>query len=339
LITARDISVVVQGPVAPGGLETPNSTTAVLANVRRVLPEAELILSTWPGENLAGLAPDILVQPTDPGPQIMDATGKIGRKFNNVNRQIVSTLAGLRVATRPWAVKLRSDTCLAKDSFVRLLDENAPREERWKIFSARVVVCDIGCLNPRQVPALFHVSDLFLAGRTDDLRKLWDIPLAPEPETSQWLVGKARPWVVWTLDGFFTRYTPEQYIWMTCLRAHGRAFALAHPGDAPPRLAWKSERLFLNNFRPSATGDLGIIFSPRLDEMRTLGIQYTAENWSQLVEKTVARRAGWGFRLGFLKSVQLCRARYLWRNYCSRQPRSLLVQALRRRHPSTEQIH
>jgi len=331
--------VVVQGPIAPGGLETPHSTAAVLASVRRVLPEAELILSTWLNENVTGLNPDKLVQPIDPGPQIMDATGTVGRKFNNVNRQIVSTLAGLRLATRPWAVKLRSDTYLANDGFRRLIDEESPRDENWKIFSRRVVACDIGCLNPRQVPALFHVSDLFLAGQTNDLRKLWDIPLAPEPETSQWLVGKTRPWVVWTPDGFFTRYTPEQYIWMTCLRGQGQAFELAHPGDAPPRLAWQSERLFLNNFRPSATRDLGIVFPPRLDEMRTLGIQYTAENWSQLVEKTVAHRAGWKFRMGFLKSVQLCRARYLWRNYCSRQPRSILVQAIRRRHPDTEQIH
>jgi len=42
-------------------------TAAYLDSVRRHLPSAEVILSTWAGSDSRGLAPDMLVESADPG--------------------------------------------------------------------------------------------------------------------------------------------------------------------------------------------------------------------------------------------------------------------------------
>jgi hypothetical protein len=77
MISDKDISVVVQGPIH----KQDNLTKRVLESVRTHLPNAELILSTWKGSDVDGLDCDVLLLNDDPG----------AINGYNVNRQIVST--------------------------------------------------------------------------------------------------------------------------------------------------------------------------------------------------------------------------------------------------------
>ena len=79
------MSVVVQGAIDK------DYTSKCLASIRKYLPEAEIILSTWEGCDVEGLDYDNLLLNKDPG------TSDLIRKYpfehpNNVNRQIVSTI-------------------------------------------------------------------------------------------------------------------------------------------------------------------------------------------------------------------------------------------------------
>ncbi len=323
--------MIVQGPVAAGGVDVPHSTTAVLASVRRVLPAAEIILSTWPGQNLAGLAADVVVQPADPGPQLLDPTGTVARKFSNLNRQTISTLAGLRAARRPWAVKLRSDTFLRHAGFLDFAKSDLPRNPRWQIFQERIVVSDLGSHDPRFCPMLFHVSDLFHFGRREDLLQLWDNPPAPEPATSRYFADRLPPPIVVFPDSKFVRWTAEQYLWLTCLRRNGRPYELSHSTASSVRLAWASEQLFLNNFRPAATVDLGIVAPAHLEGIRVLGFHYTAASWAQYARACATPAGRLKHFAQFVPAVLKSRLRARWRTYADRHPDERVVKLMRRR--------
>ena len=91
-IKSQDISVVVQGNVDKVTVDT-------LQSVRRFLPKAEIILSTWKAAAYEGLDYDKLVLSKDPGAVTFDIRLN---KLNNINRIIVSSKAGVRHAKRKY---------------------------------------------------------------------------------------------------------------------------------------------------------------------------------------------------------------------------------------------
>src|SRR4051812_39016207 len=105
-----EITVVVQGPVLgkPADPVVEQLTRRCLLSVRRELPQAKIILSTWEGANVTGLSYDALVLSKDPGSVWAMVEGVLVP--NNVNRQVLSSLAGVRAADTAYVLKLRSDT-------------------------------------------------------------------------------------------------------------------------------------------------------------------------------------------------------------------------------------
>ena len=104
----NDISVVVQGVIDP--IFTP----ICLNSIRKHLPEAEIILSTWKGETIKNLDYDILILNDDPGAFIYTSTNKV----QNQNRQIVSTRNGILNASRKYVLKIRTDMQILGTKFL-----------------------------------------------------------------------------------------------------------------------------------------------------------------------------------------------------------------------------
>ena len=101
MIDFKDISVVIQGAVDFSMIDQ------VLQSVRSVLPEAEIILSTWEGVDYSPINSELydkLVLSTDPGGFQLY---KQNKTLNNVDRQVVSSFAGLNKATNLYAIKMR----------------------------------------------------------------------------------------------------------------------------------------------------------------------------------------------------------------------------------------
>ena len=89
-IQSSEISVVVQGAIDQ------NNTPLCITSIRKYLPKAEIILSTWEGSDTENLDYDILVLNKDPG-----GYRDICTKFvNNLNRQLVSTSNGIKKASK-----------------------------------------------------------------------------------------------------------------------------------------------------------------------------------------------------------------------------------------------
>ena len=247
--TSENISVVIQGPVVgtPEVKYRRRLTQRCLDSVRRILPHASVVLSTWDGSDIAGLEPDQVVFSSDPGGTLCDDYHQVG---NNVNRQIVSSLAGIRRAGRPYCLRVRSDLILGSDQFLQFWKKFPVRQSEYRFAAERILSCSIysrlfagvGDLRTRIV---FHPSDFVFFGFRQDLENLFDVPLAEQPISSRWFDQYPRPAGV--TDCYQTnhcRFFPEQHLWMNFVRKFvplrlAHRLDLSHPDvrhDIPSQL-------------------------------------------------------------------------------------------------------
>lgn len=273
-VAPKDVSVVVQGAIGAGG-----ATARCLESVRRTLPTAEIILSTYAGSDTSGLEFDVLVESDDPGAIAFTRTDPT--QLNNVNRQIVTTRAGLAQATRPYALKLRNDLQMGGDGLLRFFArfDAYPSETRSRVFEERVLCCTLYARNPRRaLPFAFHPSDWFFFGKTSDLQRLFDIPLAPEPETSRWFADYAdRPYP----DRFpntLSRWAPEQYLWLSCLSRHAPN---AIAGEAMPNHQWDISEKIVKASERSIAENFALL-SPRQAQVRFTKYRIARLDWASV---------------------------------------------------------
>lgn len=272
-IRDAQVSIVVQGP-SYGDL-----TKRVLESVRRFLPEGEIIFSTWRGSDIAGLSFDRLVLSEDPGgfPQVHDP-----RVLYNINRQIVSTVAGLQEASRPYAAKLRSDMPLVGDGFLQLQQQFPARSEDYRLFKERIVSPTIYSTCPERAPALFTVSDWFSFGRRDDLLLLWDVPLAPEDKMAHYFEHHPEENRLHTAE--VTWFGAEQFIWVQAL-AKRFSIPFRHAQDFSEEAIQIAERALANNFVIAELAEIGLS-APRHHLFRgDWAICYTQGEWERLYRK------------------------------------------------------
>lgn len=199
MICPSQISIIVQGYISE------QYTTTCLKSLRQHLPEAEIILSTT-GKTIPQInGYDVLVLSEDPGAQLIDIPNNV---YNNINRQIASTRAGLEKATRPYSLKFRSDLILDGIewlSYFQKYDLIAPAT----CFKNRVLICDFYTRNPRIMPVSFHPSDWIMFGRTEDLKVYYATELQAENEIL-WFNHNLKRNAIF--GHMLSRYTPEQYL-------------------------------------------------------------------------------------------------------------------------------
>lgn len=221
IVEPDDITVVVQGSLTSSKEKEPRAfVKKSLSSIRQVLPSAKIILSTWEGENAQGLDYDILILNADPKPAVYETKYNMVKRYCNVNRQIESTLSGLKKAKTTYALKMRTDSTLISDAFIMLFQTFQSRSEKVRILDARVVSTSWFSRNPNTFLSLpYHPSDLFFFGKTTDLLKIWDVPLASDEmlfyfDHHQNTFGKKKPFQ------YSYQYAPEQYIWISFLKKY-----------------------------------------------------------------------------------------------------------------------
>jgi hypothetical protein len=243
-IRPSDISVVVQGAVDP------KLTPKCLNSLRRHLPGAEVILSSWEGTDVSGLDFDLLVLNKDPGAIKYNET-----HLNNLNRQLLSTKMGLEKASRPYALKLRSDMALTGSGFLRTFDAWPARDERYALFSHRLTACLIFSTKnecDRRGNVLwrpFHVSDWWHFGRTEDVKAMFSAAPVKEPDFSRYFGAGPKPIgkpVIFPDETW--RMSPEQYFLSELVRKKFPALRFFDMFDYDEATIELSERIIINNF-------------------------------------------------------------------------------------------
>lgn len=246
MIASKDISVVMQGPLewAHDPLSGLGVTFALYQNVRKLLPDAELILSTWEGQKIDDFGFDEVVLSKDPGPQ------GTWPSFvpNNVNRQITSTVAGLKTATRKYALKIRTDMVLKGTDFIEYFEKAAPlKADKRNIFSRPIVTNNLTSRNTPELlkklpnhPLAFHPSDHASFGLREDILALWDIPLQSDEE-AYYFLDMSQPNRFRLAD--LSKLTPEQYV-LTSAIAKKTPVDILHYADRRDHIIALSEFYF-----------------------------------------------------------------------------------------------
>lgn len=210
-IDTKDISVVVQGAITRGVIEK------CLNSIRKYLPGATIILSTWEGSDVSNLDYDKLLLNKDPGASgYRENVYKNPEKKipNNINRQILSTLNGLKIVETKYAMKLRTDFELFGNKFLKYFDQfpKNTNDNNIKIFEKKVLAFVFLPEDSAKIP--FYISDHSFFGLSDDLLKLFDIPLQNTTE-NMWMENHEPANKELFIKYFCTpssRFSPETYI-------------------------------------------------------------------------------------------------------------------------------
>jgi hypothetical protein len=291
-MNSQDFSVIVQGPIMgqPGDIYELQKTLQCLQSIKEVLPHAEIILSTWKGSDYSHLFFDKVVLNDDPG-AISYNDYELKNVLNNNNRQIVSTYNGLKQASRKYAIKMRGDFKFENASFFSLIDRFT-EVNRYRFFGHRIIVPTYVSRDPEKIPLLYHISDLFQVGYTEDLMDLWNIPLQPEPETT-----RAYPYNPFFLNNPFrnykysNRFACEQYIWYAFALKKGLDLNIKYMSDVPIHTIAPSLLSIIDNFIIATPQQLGICVPSSISQKFNSNFFYTHEKWNKLYQRLSVRKS------------------------------------------------
>lgn len=204
-----DLSVVVHGRIES------NLTKQCLESIHKFLPKAEIILSTWENSNISDLEGlyNTLILNKDPEATIFD---DLEKKYNNLNRILVSAQSGINAASKKYILRLRSDLVLKNNNVLKLTDHFRIRISEKSLFKKRIFAYCIFSIKydeKKQIKQrmLFHISDWCHFGLKEDLQELFNVPKVIEPEFSRYFEFHKKE----VNDVHFSRIwkmSPEQYI-------------------------------------------------------------------------------------------------------------------------------
>ena len=278
MIDSSEISVIIQGAF------NNDITPKTISSIRKYLPKAEIILSVWEGTVLPqNLSVDKTIFNKDPG--FCYYSDEKNPKKNNVNRQIVSTLSGLKAASKIYALKIRTDFILTGNNFLNYFGKYEKVNPKWQIFKKKLIACSYFARIPEISKTALHISDLLFFGLTEDILKLFDIPLMPKEYELCFSYSKDNKK---KHRHIYTKYCPEQYIFCACLKKYNMPFKMDNQYDLTKDNMEQTYNYFANNFVFLSFGQCNVIPAPSLVDM---GICYqdcyTFFKWQNLYKKYV----------------------------------------------------
>jgi len=236
-IDSQNISIIVQGPIDN------ENTPKCVESIRAHLPNAQIILSTWEGSEVANLDYDELLLNKDPGAVMMSEF-----EPNNIKRQIASTLNGIKLSDRKYVLKLRADIKLTNTNFLSYYNRFECYDDKWKFVENRILVSSIATRDPFKWECPFCISDWVGFGLKEDMLKLWDIPY-PTYEESNWFNLHCRDlMVIHKYPALISRFNPEQYIIIKFAEKFLKHIPVRHMFDNNEEAQKYSANILANNF-------------------------------------------------------------------------------------------
>jgi hypothetical protein len=247
--------IVVQGPVYGKQTEPYKKrfTQRCLESVRKYLPNAKIILSTWQGEDVSGLDFDVLVQSIS----IDDGVKFSKTAIFSLNKQLISTQAGLNACDREYVLKIRSDLILKSANFLKYFDKYNARVDDYRILKSRVLNCSLlsrvrlGDKKSFSTHCPFHPSDWIWFGLTEDIKNIFYIPLDKPSNATYFKRNDVERLSSDVCSDASHRFPPEQYFWLEFLKKNGYRFDLPHRID--------DKRVFTNDSMMTVVNNLVIL--------------------------------------------------------------------------------
>ena len=240
------ISFIVQGPVS-------DSTQSTVDSIRLHFPSSEIILASTNGRS------DV------DGVDVVELAGE--EQEVNVNKQIVSSQA-VNKAKFDVSCKVRNDIVFTNDNIVKFINEELlghsprPRLDTHQLFSRVVMASNYFFCNPVTSGFFYHPSDWLFLGLTEDIQKLFNIPLQDPEKNNFFLEEEVTLPFGDTISGERLKYRPEQDIFIAALNANGFDVSLNYEYQIPDDID-ECYKLVLNNFYISDVGDSSGFYSSK----------------------------------------------------------------------------
>ena len=277
MIEKSEISVIVQGAVSS------DLTKTCLNSVRKELPGAEIILSTWEGSDVSNLNYDQVLFNKDPG----GFTDKRVPWFtNNCSRMILSSKNGCLAAGNPYILKIRTDVEMLSADFLKHYNDLPRRSEEYFFFNHRLLCSSYffkkyaDSPEMKSMPTPFHIGDWFQFGLSEDMKKLYNIPLPKEPDFTDYFLTHPYHSVRQNLFAPCHRLTPEQYLLLTALQKDFPELKMETVADYNTENIIQYEKIVANNF---------IILDPHKWNIRPLKSPYSDWYDKDELPKTLVR--------------------------------------------------
>ena len=255
-IKSSDISVVVQGAVEKKYVQEN------VKAIRTLLPDAEIIVSTWENTDVDGIVCDKIIINKDPGAEYYTKKEKLKL---NINRMLVSSKEGIEQCTRKYILKMRSDLVLVNLNFLNEFFKYPARNSQYAITKERIVCISLFTLRYESEKGKrhytpFHVSDWCCFGLAEDIRMLFDVDLVDAKDYSQYLAVHhiARQCPIESIRDRLWKYPPEQYI-TSNLAKRKFVFKFDNWLDYNAELCELSENVIINNFIVLDAGQFKLI--------------------------------------------------------------------------------
>ncbi|WP_076589025.1 WavE lipopolysaccharide synthesis family protein [Vibrio ostreicida] len=296
----EDITFVIQGPIMP------SVTQRSIDTIRNTFPKSHVIVSTWEGADTSQLTADETILSQDPGSTVFVYSKKDQAIPVNINRQIVSTLAGLLKVKTKYAVKLRADNVLHKTTVIDLFEQYQDRETQYAFLNHRLICSNYFAKEyERGLKVPYFYSDFFQFGETEDLITVWRQPHYEDYSFNTALAGKKQH-----ADYPNDSVNVEQKIW-----SHfANQFLPARLTDehASKYDRENSHKVMINNLVIVDGDVLGLEVPKRLRQHNGYPFHfYTYHRWQWLYEKEfhVDLKVPIGFKLAwtiatFVKTIQ-----------------------------------
>ena len=234
-IKNNNISVIVQGMIDK------KYTKDCLQSIRKQLPGSTIILSTWENSDVSDLDFDKIIFSKDPGGYYCDKSSKTP---NNINRQIVSTRAGIPLVKTEYCLKFRTDIMLNDNSFLNYFGKYDTISEPLHVKN-RILICNYHTCNPRVQPLPFHPSDWVFFGRTEDIKKYFALELQTKADFTWFDTRKKNNRLIF--PEYNAKYVPEQYLYIKFLENFEKLDVKAYY-DASNKNIQLTEEYFAKDF-------------------------------------------------------------------------------------------
>ncbi|MDP1834403.1 MAG: WavE lipopolysaccharide synthesis family protein [Chlamydiales bacterium] len=257
-----DITFVVQGPIHRVPRDQWGRTTQeCLESLRKHFPGSQIILSSYKDSDVSGLSYDQVILSADPGSLDWVDDSNPGQVFHpNINRMIVTSLAGLREVKTPYACKIRSDLVFTSSALAQRYT-GLQSDPKLTFLQERIQILDFYTRNEgTNSDFSFCISDLLFFGLTADLLCLFDIPLAT-PEV---------------INSYFN----ESYLAVYFLRKY-HPVPYTHFKECGPEVQKLYAEFLANQFIIVNAADVGLPLPFRITQWDRASI-YTHQDWQAL---------------------------------------------------------
>ena len=308
MIENKDITVVIQGPIQASKERDQEQgiTNKCVDSVKKLLPGAKIIISTWQGQDCNDLIVDQVLFNQDPGATIESYNAAGQPRMANFNRQVVSTAQGLKQVTTKYAIKLRADNFLTNTTFKKQQQAYPCRNQADSLLQERVVISTCYFRKfANGYPIIMLPSDLFLFGRTEDLLTIWDIPLFEDFKFDPNKLGQAQ----YVGSPHAALHAEQQYCQRWLSQLDPKAPLLQHRLDTSTQTIEYWDRFIASNFVILEPNQMGLGLLNRFIAKTKRPNEISDLDWKLLYQRycdpsIAASRLTLFYRLGWKRIIK-----------------------------------